>query len=53
MSSKNIIIDSIHTLYKDNIISYKISLYVNNLNSLNNLLNDLNKIRYVKESRRL
>ena len=53
MTSKNIVIESIHTLYKDNIISYKISLYINNLKSLNNLLNDLNKIRYVKESRRV
>ena len=53
MSSKNIIIDSVHTLYKDNIISYKISLYINNLKSLDILLNELNKIRYVKESRRL
>ncbi len=49
ITSKNIIIDSVHTIYRDNIISYKISLYVLNLNVLTILINDLNKLRYVKE----
>ena len=53
ITSKNIIIDSVHTLYKDNVISYKINLYVMNLNSLEQLISDLAKIRYVKEVTRL
>lgn len=53
ITSKNLIIDSIHTLYNDNIVSYKINLYVLNLESLEKLINDLSKIRYVKEVERL
>ena len=53
ISGKNLIVDSVHTLYKDNIISYKINLYVLNLDSLTKLMNDLLKLRYVKEVTRL
>ena len=53
ISGKNIIIDSVHTLYKDNVVSYKITLYVNNLDSLEKLISELAKIRYVKEVTRL
>ncbi len=53
ISGKNLIVDSAHTIYKDNVISYKISLYVMNLNSLIKLMNDLSKLRYVKDVERL
>ena len=53
ITSKNLIIDSVHTIYKDNIVSYKISLYVLNLGMLENLISDLSKIRYVKGVERL
>ena len=53
IAGKNIIVDSVHTLYKENIINYKLSLYINNLESLNKLINDLSKIRWVKEVRRI
>lgn len=49
ITSKNIHIDSVKTLYRDNSIIYKIDLYVLNLDSLNKLIIDLSKIRYVKE----
>lgn len=53
ISGKNLIVDSVHTIYKDNIISYKINIYVKNLNSLEKLMNDLLKIRYVKDVERV
>ena len=53
ISGKNFAVDSVHTLYKDNVISYKINLYVLNLSSLNKLINDLLKLRYVKEVERV
>ena len=53
ISGKNLIIDSVNTLYKDNICSYRINLYVKNLDSLTKLINDLLKIRYVKSVERL
>ncbi len=49
MSSKNIIVDSVHTLYKDNVISYKINIYVTNCAVLTKIISDLSKLRYVKE----
>ena len=49
ITSKNIHIDSVKTLYRDNSIIYKIDLYVLNLDSLNKLIIDLSKLRYVKE----
>ena len=53
ISSRNLSIDSVHTIYKDNIVSYKISLYVLNLDSLEKLINDLAKVRYVKDVERV
>ena len=53
ITSKNIIIDSVNTIYRDNIIKYKITLYVLNLNILEQLINDLKKVRYVKEVERI
>ena len=53
ITSRNIIIDSVNTIYRDNIIKYKISLYILNLDILNHLINDLSKIRYVKEVSRI
>ena len=53
ITSKNLVIDSVNTIYKDNIISYRISLYVNNCESLEKLINELIKIRYVKEVQRI
>ncbi len=49
ISGKNLIVDSVSTIYKDNGLNYKISLYVLNLDSLNKLINDLLKLRYVKD----
>lgn len=49
ITSKSIRIDSIHTIYKDDEIIYKIDLYIMNLDSLNKLIADIKKIRYVKE----
>ena len=53
ITSRNVIVDSVHTIYKDNVIKYRISLYVLNLGVLNHLINDLSKIRYVKEVERI
>lgn len=53
ISGKNLIVDSVHTIYKDNIINYKIDLYVMNLDSLNKLINDLSKLRYVRNAERV
>ena len=53
ISGKNIIVDSVNTIYKDNILNYKINLYVLNLSSLNKLINDISKLRYVKNVERL
>ncbi len=53
ITGKNLIVDSVNTIYKDNIISYKINLYVMNLDSLTKLINDLTKLRYVKEAVRI
>ena len=53
ISGKNLIVDSVQTIYKDNILNYKISLYVLNLDSLNKLMNDLMKLRYVKDVERV
>ena len=53
ISGKNLIVDSVHTIYKDNVFSYKIDIYVRNLNSLEKLMNDLLKIRYVKSVERV
>ena len=53
IASKNIIIDSVHTYYKDNIVSYKINLYVMNLDSLVKIIVELAKLRYVKEVTRI
>ena len=53
ISGKNLIVDSIHTIYKDNVFSYRINLYVKNLDSLLKLMNDIMKIRYVKNVERL
>ena len=49
ITSRNLIIDSVHTIYKDNVVSYKINLFVANLDILERLINDLAKIRYVKD----
>jgi len=49
ITTRNIRIDSVHTLYKDNGIIYKIELYIQDLTNLNKLINDLSKLRYVKE----
>ena len=49
ITSRNLMIDSVHTIYHDNIISYKINFYVLNLDVLTKLMNDLLKLRYVKE----
>lgn len=53
ITGKNLIVDSVHTIYKDNIISYRINLYVKNLDSLTKLMNDLEKLRYVKSVERI
>ena len=53
ISGKNLIVDSVHTLYKDNVTNYKINLYVMNLASLSKLINDLSKLRYVKNVERI
>ncbi len=53
ITGKNLIVDSTHTIYKDNVISYRINLYVRNLDSLNKMINDLLKLRYVKEVERI
>ena len=53
ISGKNLIVESTHAIYKDNIISYKINLYVMNLDSLNKLMNDISKLRYVKSVERI
>ncbi len=53
ITSRNIIIDSVNTIYRDNIVKYKISLYILNLDILNHLINDLAKVRYVKEVSRV
>ena len=53
ITGKNLIVDSVHTIYKDNIISYRINLYVKNLDSLVKLMNDLEKLRYVKSVERI
>ena len=53
IAGKNIIIDSVHTYYKDNIVSYKINLYVMNLDSLEKMMVELAKLRYVKEVTRI
>ena len=53
ITGRNLIIDSVHTIYKDNIISYKISLYVPNLDILQKLISDLAKVRYVREVERI
>ena len=48
ITGKNLIVDSVSTIYKENIINYKINLYVKDLDLLNKLINDLLKLRYVK-----
>ena len=53
ITSKNIIIDSVHTIYKDNVIKYRISLYISDLKNLNFLISDLTKVRYVREAERI
>lgn len=53
ITSRNIVIDSVNTIYRDNVVKYKISLYVLNLDVLNHLINDLSKVRYVKEVARI
>ncbi len=53
ITSRNVIIDSVHTIYKDNVIKYRIGLYVLNLDILNHLINDLGKVRYVREVERV
>lgn len=53
ITGKNLIVDSVNTIFKDNAISYKINLYVKSLDSLNKLINDLTKLRYVKDVERL
>ena len=53
ITGKNLIVDSVHTIYKDNIISYRINLYVKNLDSLTKLMNDLEKLRYVRSVERI
>ena len=49
ITSRNLIIDSVHTVYRDNAINYKINFYVLNLSILEKLIIDLSKLRYVKE----
>ncbi len=49
ITSRNIFVDSVHTIYRDNAINYKIYLYVLNRSVLEKLMNDLSKVRYVKE----
>ena len=53
ITGKNLIVDSVNTIFKDNAISYKINLYVKSLDSLNKLIIDLTKLRYVKDVERL
>ena len=53
ISGKNLIIDSTNTIYKDNVFSYRINLYVQNLESLTKLMNDLSKLRYVRSVERV
>ena len=53
ISGKNLIVDSVQTMYKDNITSYRINLYVMNLDSLLKLVNDLSKLRYVRSVERV
>lgn len=53
ISGKNLIIDSTNTIYKDNVLSYRINLYVQNLESLTKLMNDLSKLRYVRSVERV
>ena len=53
ISGKNLIVDSVNTIYKDNILNYKINLYVMNLDSLTKLMKDLEKLRYVKSVERV
>ena len=47
ITSKGITIDSVNTLYNDQKITYKISLYIANLASLEKLIIDISKLRYV------
>ena len=49
ITSRNLIVDSVHTIYRDNAINYKINFYVLNLSVLEKLINDLAKLRYIKE----
>lgn len=49
ITSRNLVIDSVNTLYRDNIISYKINFYILNLDLLEKLIADLSKLRCVKE----
>ena len=53
ISGKNLIVDSVHTIYKDNVFSYRINIYVRNLDSLLKLMNDLLKLRYIKSVERV
>ena len=53
ISGKNLIVDSVNTIYKDNILNYKINLYVMNLDLLMKLMKDLEKLRYVKSVERV
>ena len=53
ISGKNLIVDSVHTNYRDNVCSYRINIYVKNLDSLEKLMNDLTKLRYVKSVERV
>lgn len=52
ITNKNLTIDSVHTIYKDNMVIYKIELYVLNIDVLEKLVLDLQKLRYVKEVER-
>ena len=53
ISGKNIIVDSVNTIYKDNALNYRINLYIMNLDYLLKLINDLSKLRYVKSVERI
>ncbi|MBP5684461.1 MAG: bifunctional (p)ppGpp synthetase/guanosine-3',5'-bis(diphosphate) 3'-pyrophosphohydrolase, partial [Bacilli bacterium] len=51
-TSKNIVMDEIKTFYRDNVIGYNMSFYINNLDNLNNLIQEIRNNKYVKEVER-
>ena len=53
ITGRNLIIDTVNTIYKDNAICYRIYFYVLNKELLDRLMNDLTKLRYVKSVERV